>query len=110
MGFDDNIHIAIAQPVGWFVETVTYINCDDVFYCILQTNVIEAAPDCQRESEKEWYFGNAEKERLGPYSYQEVTQTGCRTPANTYHFSRNNPLIITVVLAHNVGLGLGKSK
>ncbi|KAI0215551.1 DnaJ-like subfamily C member 13 [Lamellibrachia satsuma] len=38
----------------------------------LQTNVIEAAPDCQRESEKEWYFGNAEKERLGPYSYQEM--------------------------------------
>ena len=45
--------------------------------CIVffQTNVIEAAPDCQRESEKEWYFGNADKERLGPYSYTEVSHT-----------------------------------
>jgi len=26
----------------------------------------------KRESEKEWYFGNADKERSGPYSFQEV--------------------------------------
>ncbi|KAK2171867.1 hypothetical protein NP493_1017g02051 [Ridgeia piscesae] len=38
----------------------------------LQTNVIEAAPDSHRESEKEWYFGNADKERLGPYSFMEM--------------------------------------
>ncbi|KAK0045772.1 dnaJ subfamily C member 13-like isoform X1 [Biomphalaria pfeifferi] len=38
----------------------------------LQTNVIEAAPDMERESEKEWYYGNKEKERLGPFSYQEM--------------------------------------
>ena len=38
-----------------------------------QTNVIEASPDMHMESEKEWYFGNAEKERLGPYSYEEVS-------------------------------------
>jgi len=37
--------------------------------------VIEAAPDMQRESEKEWYYGNADKERLGPYSFDEVTFT-----------------------------------
>jgi len=35
--------------------------------------VIEAAPDMQRESEKEWYYGNADKERLGPYSFDEVS-------------------------------------
>jgi len=29
----------------------------------------------QRESEKEWYYGNADKERLGPYSYEEVSTT-----------------------------------
>ena len=40
--------------------------------CFHQTNVIEASPDMQRSSEKEWYFGNAEKERLGPYSFEEV--------------------------------------
>ena len=34
--------------------------------------MIEASPDMARESEKEWYFGNAEKERLGPYSFEEV--------------------------------------
>ncbi|XP_053811379.1 dnaJ homolog subfamily C member 13 isoform X1 [Vidua macroura] len=38
----------------------------------LQSNVIEAAPDAKRESEKEWYFGNADKERSGPYSFQEM--------------------------------------
>ncbi|KAK7507621.1 hypothetical protein BaRGS_00001556 [Batillaria attramentaria] len=40
----------------------------------LQTNVIEASPDMQRDSEKEWYFGNAEKERLGPYSIEEMRE------------------------------------
>jgi len=39
---------------------------------VVQSNVIEAAPDMQRESEKEWYYGNADKERLGPYSFEEV--------------------------------------
>lgn len=26
----------------------------------------------KRESEKEWYFGNADKERRGPFSFEEV--------------------------------------
>ena len=26
----------------------------------------------KREGEKEWYFGNADKERLGPYSFDEM--------------------------------------
>jgi len=43
-----------------------------VLFIIVQSNVIEAAPDMQRESEKEWYYGNADKERLGPYSFDEV--------------------------------------
>ena len=34
--------------------------------------MIEASPDMHMESEKEWYYGNADKERLGPYSYDEV--------------------------------------
>ena len=38
----------------------------------LQTNVIEAGADMKREGEKEWYFGNADKERLGPYSIEEI--------------------------------------
>ncbi|KAL3854398.1 hypothetical protein ACJMK2_013668 [Sinanodonta woodiana] len=38
----------------------------------LQTNVIEASPDMKRESEKEWYYGNKDKERLGPYSFEEM--------------------------------------
>uniref|UniRef100_A0A8D2LVZ6 DnaJ heat shock protein family (Hsp40) member C13 n=1 Tax=Varanus komodoensis TaxID=61221 RepID=A0A8D2LVZ6_VARKO len=40
----------------------------------LQSNVIEAAPDMKRESEKEWYFGNADKERSGPYSFNEMQE------------------------------------
>ncbi|XP_058039929.1 dnaJ homolog subfamily C member 13 isoform X4 [Ahaetulla prasina] len=39
-----------------------------------QSNVIEAAPDMKRESEKEWYYGNAEKERRGPYSFNEMQE------------------------------------
>ncbi|XP_039609400.1 dnaJ homolog subfamily C member 13 isoform X3 [Polypterus senegalus] len=38
----------------------------------LQSNVIEASPDMKRESEKEWYFGNADKERRGPFSFEEM--------------------------------------
>ncbi|XP_033022077.1 dnaJ homolog subfamily C member 13 isoform X3 [Lacerta agilis] len=40
----------------------------------LQSNVIEASPDMKRESEKEWYFGNADKERSGPYSFNEMQE------------------------------------
>ena len=35
--------------------------------------MIEAGADMKREGEKEWYFGNADKERLGPYSIEEMT-------------------------------------
>ena len=31
--------------------------------------MIEAFADMKRDSEKEWYYGNKDKERLGPYSY-----------------------------------------
>ena len=42
-----------------------------VFVCLFcQSNVNEAAPDMKRESEKEWYFGNADKERRGPFSFK----------------------------------------
>ncbi|XP_076821267.1 dnaJ homolog subfamily C member 13-like isoform X2 [Clavelina lepadiformis] len=38
-----------------------------------QRNVIEATPEMMAgASEKEWYFGNKERERLGPYSFQEM--------------------------------------
>ncbi|XP_069504815.1 dnaJ homolog subfamily C member 13 isoform X2 [Ambystoma mexicanum] len=49
----------------------------------LQSNVIEASPDMKRESEKEWYFGNVDKERSGPYSFieiQEFWSEGTLTP------------------------------
>ena len=35
--------------------------------------MIEAFADLKRESEKEWYYVNKDKERLGPYSYEEVS-------------------------------------
>jgi DnaJ family protein C protein 13 len=35
--------------------------------------MIEAAPDSMFDSEKEWYYGNKEKERLGPYCFPEVS-------------------------------------
>ena len=44
-------------------------------YVPLQTNLLEAAPDMERDTEKEWYYSNKEKEREGPYSFKEVS--GC---------------------------------
>ena len=38
----------------------------------LQTNVIEASAGMKRDSEKEWYYGNKDKERLGPFGFDEV--------------------------------------
>lgn len=31
----------------------------------------------KRESEKEWYFGNADKERRGPFGFEEVCSQVC---------------------------------
>ena len=42
---------------------------------IFQSNVIEAPPDMQSSTEKEWYYGNVERERLGPFSFAEVRNT-----------------------------------
>ena len=45
-------------------------------YVPLQTSALEASPDQQRDTEKEWYYGNKDKEREGPYSFGEVSD-GC---------------------------------
>ncbi|CAB3992239.1 dnaJ homolog subfamily C member 13-like [Paramuricea clavata] len=42
----------------------------------LQTNLLEAAPDSGLGGEKEWYYGNKEKERLGPFSFDEMKDFG----------------------------------
>ncbi|XP_054167917.1 dnaJ homolog subfamily C member 13-like [Oppia nitens] len=41
-----------------------------------QTNVIEASPEIMAmgSSEKEWYIGDAEKERKGPFSFAEIKE------------------------------------
>ncbi|XP_068224403.1 dnaJ homolog subfamily C member 13-like [Palaemon carinicauda] len=39
-----------------------------------QTNVIEAAPDMPRDSEKEWYYQGANKERAGPFSFKDLKE------------------------------------
>ena len=38
-----------------------------------QTNVIEAAPDANRDTEREWYYSNKDREREGPFSFREVS-------------------------------------
>jgi len=40
----------------------------------LQTMMIEAADDSQFGNEREWYYGNIEKERIGPKSFQEMKE------------------------------------
>ncbi|GIY06445.1 dnaJ homolog subfamily C member 13 [Caerostris darwini] len=37
-----------------------------------QTNVIEASPEMMLMTEKEWYYRNAEKERHGPFGFNEI--------------------------------------
>jgi DnaJ homolog subfamily C member 13 len=39
-------------------------------YIPTQTNVIEASPDMERDTEKEWYYGN----KMGPFSFKEMRQ------------------------------------
>lgn len=43
---------------------------------VSQSNVIEAGHDMQQpgEKEKEWYYGNAAGERLGPFSFIEMKE------------------------------------
>ncbi|CAI8017294.1 DnaJ homolog subfamily C member 13 [Geodia barretti] len=43
-------------------------------YVPLQTSSLEASPDQQRDTEKEWYYGNKDKERDGPYSFGEMKE------------------------------------
>ena len=44
-----------------------------------QTKMIEASMEQARESEKEWYFGNVDKERRGPFSFEEVQSSRATT-------------------------------
>ena len=32
----------------------------------------------QKGTEKEWYYGNKERERLGPFSFKEVSTSICK--------------------------------
>lgn len=38
----------------------------------MQTAMIEAPKDIEMDAEKEWYYGNKDKERLGPFSFKEM--------------------------------------
>ncbi|MGH0172786.1 UNVERIFIED_CONTAM: hypothetical protein FKN15_063892 [Acipenser sinensis] len=56
------------EEIGPFTDTKYIVGMLD------RSNVIEASPDMKRESEKEWYFGNADKERRGPFSFEEMQE------------------------------------
>ena len=38
----------------------------------LASNVLESSTTMTRENEKEWYYGKQDKEKLGPYSFNEI--------------------------------------
>ncbi len=38
----------------------------------LATNVLESSTTMARDSEKEWYYGKQDKEKVGPYSFSEL--------------------------------------
>lgn len=67
----------------WDLDNLKILFFEGFVFFLIQSNVIEASPDMRRESEKEWYFGNAEKERLGPYNFDEVCS--CMETDNLYH-------------------------
>ena len=45
-------------------------------YVPMQTAAIEASPDQARDTEREWYFSNKDREKEGPYSFKEVSGRG----------------------------------
>ena len=62
-----------AQGVKVFIDILTLAHLHTSrAYIPTQTNVLEAAPDSARDTEKEWYFSNKDKEKEGPYSFKEV--------------------------------------
>ena len=40
----------------------------------LASNVLESSTTMSRENEKEWYYGKQDKEKLGPFSFQELKE------------------------------------
>jgi DnaJ family protein C protein 13 len=40
----------------------------------LASNVLESSTTMSRENEKEWYYGKQDKEKLGPYSFNEIKE------------------------------------
>ena len=40
----------------------------------LASNVLESSSTMERDSEKEWYYGKQDKEKLGPYSFSEIKE------------------------------------
>ena len=67
---DTKFGVIVIYPILALFTAYMYVLYS--FFYFLQTNVIEAGADMKRDSEKEWYYGNKDKERLGPYSYEEV--------------------------------------
>ena len=66
---------------------------------VTQTNVIEAGQDMQRlgDSEKEWYFGNAAGERLGPFSLTEMKEMFSKVKVSTIfsgYFCNDNFVLV----------------
>ena len=40
----------------------------------MQSNLLEAPQGIEFDVEKEWYYGNKEKERFGPFSFKEMRE------------------------------------
>ena len=56
------------------MKCIVFLLIEKNFLFVLKSNLLEASPEMmQRDSEKEWYYGNKEKERLGPFSFKEVS-------------------------------------
>ncbi len=65
-------------------------------YVPTQTNVIEASPDMERDSEKEWYYGN----KQGPCSFKEICNLYAETviDVKTKCWAQGSPLYVLKVM------------
>ncbi|KAL5489677.1 hypothetical protein EMCRGX_G018795 [Ephydatia muelleri] len=72
-----------AQGVKVFIDILTLAHLHTSrAYIPTQTNVLEAAPDSARDTEKEWYFSNKDKEKEGPYSFKELKELWAESTIN----------------------------
>ena len=59
--------------------------------------MIESSGDTEFGVEREWYYGNVEKERIGPKSFHEVRMINVNQNTHIINFQKSHVLLIKLV-------------